>query len=127
MPKKSKISIKKETNIGDTQQGDTTKITSAKIKETRKNLNGKQEIQVINLPNSANKSTRLMLDKKEISFMSGNDIEFIEKIIFENKNNIKRSKKNKARINISETKDASFISASDIFMNTSFNSAKHLV
>ncbi len=32
MPKKSKISIKKETNIGDTKQGDTTKINSAKIR-----------------------------------------------------------------------------------------------
>ena len=120
MSKKSIISIKKETNIGSAKQEESTKIK-------KKNINDKQEIKVINFPNSADKSTRLIFDKKETSFMSDIDIEFIEKIIFENKNNIKRTKKNKARINISDTKDSSFISASDIFMNTSFNSAKHLI
>ena len=120
MSKKSIISIKKETNIGSAKQEESTKIK-------KKNINDKQEIKVINFPNSADKSTRLIFDKKETSFMSDIDIEFIEKIIFENKNNIKRTKKNKARINMSDTKDSSFISASDIFMNTSFNSAKHLI
>ncbi len=56
MPKKSIVSIKKEKNIGSAEQQESTKITSAKIKVTKKNINDKQKIKVINCPCIADKS-----------------------------------------------------------------------
>jgi len=56
------------------------------------------------------------------------NIKYIEKLIFEsNQRKARRGNKNKAKININNIQDDSFLSSSDIFLNASFNSANNLI